>query len=570
MTVAVLTTTTTATTTHREPLRVVDMATSQARPASSSAHGNGETRRGRRTSGRGESKENGGDENTAPQKSTRSAAKRNAAVYDEDDEGFKFTRAAATKKPKIGSENAPENDSAVDQVSKPKSTRGRPPKKQTGKAQSQSVEEDVSVNTANGRLSRGRRGKTSPEPEVQSGKRPGGKRKDPPQSTQKTPKKGRPSLSKTTGTDSQSPETTHDGTTKIALPMADTPVIRRNKEMRQERSGREQRRSSLGMRGRRASSLIDSGASNAIPHKEVSTAEFYKHIASDGPSEPRRMKQLLTWCATRAMEQKPSQSSSVDDDARRAARFIQEQLIEDITNKSELSDWFARDDAPTPTVIVKKPNPKNIQNAEKLKELESQITRLQNEKQALKALLRPPSIPKLEAPSPQGNSEYFSSSHTSLPIDTATLDPQQKSIITTIGLETLQRNKNNKVDKKTLQPTVTNPPLPPATVSNRLSHITSSLAPTLDAFASGLHDIDIYRSSADRLSSEILRICSQRLEERDIRNAAQTREIEGDVDQDDGGGGEENTKDSSRPRQTRRQREDVGVILGALSRVERR
>ena len=47
--------------------------------------------------------------------------------------------------------------------------------------------------------------------------------------------------------------------TKIALPFADTPIIRRNKEMRKTNANR---RSSLGMRGRRASSLIDSGKSN--------------------------------------------------------------------------------------------------------------------------------------------------------------------------------------------------------------------------------------------------------------------------------------------------------------------
>jgi kinetochore protein Mis13/DSN1 len=50
--------------------------------------------------------------------------------------------------------------------------------------------------------------------------------------------------------------------TKIALPFADTPVIRRNKEMRLEKGRKGQRRSSLGLRGRRASSLIESGASN--------------------------------------------------------------------------------------------------------------------------------------------------------------------------------------------------------------------------------------------------------------------------------------------------------------------
>lgn len=49
--------------------------------------------------------------------------------------------------------------------------------------------------------------------------------------------------------------------TTIALPFADTPVMSRNKEMRMGKE-KGQRRSSLGKRGRRASSLIDSGASN--------------------------------------------------------------------------------------------------------------------------------------------------------------------------------------------------------------------------------------------------------------------------------------------------------------------
>jgi kinetochore protein Mis13/DSN1 len=49
--------------------------------------------------------------------------------------------------------------------------------------------------------------------------------------------------------------------TKIMLPFADTPVITRNKEMR--KGGKDgHRRSSTGLRGRRASSLIDSGLSN--------------------------------------------------------------------------------------------------------------------------------------------------------------------------------------------------------------------------------------------------------------------------------------------------------------------
>ncbi len=91
--------------------------------------------------------------------------------------------------------------------------------------------------------------------------------------------------------------------TKIALPFTDTPVINRNKELRKKGTGG--RRSSLGMRGRRASSLIDNGH-NAIPHHQVETAQFYKHIEAEGLSEPRRMKQLLTWCGERALGAKPS------------------------------------------------------------------------------------------------------------------------------------------------------------------------------------------------------------------------------------------------------------------------
>jgi kinetochore protein Mis13/DSN1 len=51
--------------------------------------------------------------------------------------------------------------------------------------------------------------------------------------------------------------------------------------------------------------LIDNGH-NATPHQQVETAQFYKHIEAEGLSEPRRMKQLLTWCGERALGAKPS------------------------------------------------------------------------------------------------------------------------------------------------------------------------------------------------------------------------------------------------------------------------
>ena len=50
---------------------------------------------------------------------------------------------------------------------------------------------------------------------------------------------------------------------KIALPFADTPIIDRNKRMRKI-SGQNRRRSSSTFRGRRASSMLDSGSSNGL------------------------------------------------------------------------------------------------------------------------------------------------------------------------------------------------------------------------------------------------------------------------------------------------------------------
>ena len=73
---------------------------------------------------------------------------------------------------------------------------------------------------------------------------------------------------------------------------------------------------------RRSDLLI---AEIALPHEEVDSSEFYKHIEST-LTEPRRMKQLLTWCGTRALGEKPS-SSQPDFQARQAGR-VQSYMIE--------------------------------------------------------------------------------------------------------------------------------------------------------------------------------------------------------------------------------------------------
>ncbi|KAH8650213.1 Mis12-Mtw1 protein family-domain-containing protein, partial [Ilyonectria robusta] len=127
---------------------------------------------------------------------------------------------------------------------------------------------------------------------------------------------------------------------KIALPMSDTPVINRNKEMRMKNGG--SRRSSLRIRGRRASSLIDGGQS-AIPHREVNPADFFKHIEAS-LLEPRRIKQLLTWCGERSLSEKPPHGTP-NAHAILGARTIQDQLLKDFAARPEFSDWFSRDDS---------------------------------------------------------------------------------------------------------------------------------------------------------------------------------------------------------------------------------
>ncbi|PKS07596.1 hypothetical protein jhhlp_006202 [Lomentospora prolificans] len=158
---------------------------------------------------------------------------------------------------------------------------------------------------------------------------------------------------------------------KVALPMSDTPVINRNKEMRRK-AGAGNRRSSLGSRGRRASSLIEMGHT-ALPHKEVAAAEFYKHIESEGLPEPRRMKQLLTWCGERSLSEKPPLGSK-NSGAILGARAIQDQLLKDFQSKSQFSNWFDREDAPA-VEAVKQPNPRNIEHAQKIEQLEEKIKR---------------------------------------------------------------------------------------------------------------------------------------------------------------------------------------------------
>ncbi|RYP80898.1 hypothetical protein DL770_006056 [Monosporascus sp. CRB-9-2] len=285
---------------------------------------------------------------------------------------------------------------------------------------------------------------------------------------------------------------------KIALPFSDTPIINRNKEMRRKTGGR---RSSLGMRGRRASSLIDNGHS-AIPHREVDPAEFYKHIEADGPSEPRRMKQLLTWCGERALAQKP-RLGSLNSNAVLGARAIQDQLLKDFSSKSEFSDWFAREDVPRPPAVVK-PNPRNVEHDEKIVQLEERIKRLKEEKKTWQSLKKhlPPELPPLfpsPPPAPSATSETSSSTQQQrLPIpDASLLDPDEAEMLSSLTEST---GALSLLERRT---------------RDRVRALRAQLEFRVDRLADGVHKAERRVAAAGRQADQVLALSAARLRTRE-------------------------------------------------------
>ena len=269
------------------------------------------------------------------------------ADYDEEDDGFMFTRTRSKRAKAARTNPQPETIVEERQETVPVPTRSR--KNRSSDTPSAPDKEDQALKVRKKRSARTSGDKKPAEEEEEKAK--GGRRavgRDDAKDSQTRPTEEPSKTAQRRGVAEDSidvvggishVERSRDAT-KIALPFADTPVIRRNKEMRKG-ADTGHRRSSLGMRGRRASSLIDGGKSNgglwksmavedrgavadgreALPHDEVDIADFYKHIESDGLPEPRRMKQLLTWCGTRAMGEKPGFSSE-DSNARLAGDIV--------------------------------------------------------------------------------------------------------------------------------------------------------------------------------------------------------------------------------------------------------
>ncbi|KAI1467813.1 Mis12-Mtw1 protein family-domain-containing protein [Daldinia caldariorum] len=279
---------------------------------------------------------------------------------------------------------------------------------------------------------------------------------------------------------------------KIALPFSDTPIMNRNKEMRRKTGAR---RSSLGMRGRRASSLIDNGHS-AIPHKAVDPAEFYKHIEAE-LMEPRRMKQLLTWCGERALSEKPP-LGSLNSNEILGARAIQDQLLKDFSSKSEFSDWFSREEVPRPPAIVK-PNPRNIEHEEKIVALEERIKRLKAEKRAWQSLKQPPpELPPLFPPSSSSSSDPNAAQ---LPLpDASLLDSDEAQMLAALTDPSMA--------------------LKPPKIQSRLQVLQSSLDFRIDHLADNVQKLEHHVRTGGAQADRVLALSAARLKEREERERA--------------------------------------------------
>ncbi|KAG9019481.1 hypothetical protein FRB90_001553 [Tulasnella sp. 427] len=97
----------------------------------------------------------------------------------------------------------------------------------------------------------------------------------------------------------------HNSTSTVPVALNDTPMIKKNREMRKEQS--ERRKSSMGQVSARVTESFGAGIL-ANPHPSVDYPDFYTHISPELP-EALRIRQLLAWCSSRAQSSTSSPSA---------------------------------------------------------------------------------------------------------------------------------------------------------------------------------------------------------------------------------------------------------------------
>ncbi|KAG0274276.1 hypothetical protein BGZ95_009939 [Linnemannia exigua] len=156
--------------------------------------------------------------------------------------------------------------------------------------------------------------------------------------------------------------------TDVVIPMRETPTINKNKDLRSAN-----RRSSLTMRGKRASSI--GNGFTALPHPSVDPRTFFRHISADDPA-PIRMKQLMAWCSRIAIDSQRGKSQT----ALQIAKEVEEEVLSMLIAGQLSVSWYSRplDKDPIRTA-PKKPHKQNTENMRKLRDCEAQIAKLRKE-----------------------------------------------------------------------------------------------------------------------------------------------------------------------------------------------
>lgn len=184
-------------------------------------------------------------------------------------------------------------------------------------------------------------------------------------------------IRKLTKKDIMTPEVNRyeEHSTSIQIPISNSPI---RKELKN-------RRNSLSNRGKRVSSI--GNGFNGVPHEQISTKEYYKHLNNDLP-DPHKMRQLLIWCSKKKFDEdknkhikQKNKLSNEELTSLNIAKVIKEEVVRDLVDGKINISWWNKDDeieSSSSTEVKIIPNEKNIKNKEILKNLEKKLVELRS------------------------------------------------------------------------------------------------------------------------------------------------------------------------------------------------
>ncbi|RKP12543.1 kinetochore-associated protein Dsn1/Mis13, partial [Piptocephalis cylindrospora] len=159
----------------------------------------------------------------------------------------------------------------------------------------------------------------------------------------------------------------------VPLPTSETPIIQRNRQMRQTAPPSQPgpRRASLTRRGKRTSSIQ---GFISQPHEDVPVQKYYRHIEADLP-DPVRMRHLLAWCGRKALDQLEGSSPDIFAMGKEAI----EDVLHGLSSNTIDTSWYERSPTTTEIKRKRKPHPENVANEEKRHRLMGDLKDLQKE-----------------------------------------------------------------------------------------------------------------------------------------------------------------------------------------------